>query len=117
MRNAVAASWHRLRHPDDGGCSLCSLTRGVRGENPRWRRYLDSLPEPVRALTRDRFRAEHAASSWRNIELPVILVESDGHLQTALTAAQIRRCSSVKELVDTLDQALKNNRGRAGRTR
>jgi hypothetical protein len=106
LRNRLVTSWKRLRHPHNGSCALCGLTRGVRGVNPRWQAHLDALPEPVRTLTRDQFRADHAASSWRTIDLPAILVQTGPHLDRVVMAAEIRRTTSVKELIDRLDAGL-----------
>ena len=106
LRNRVAAAWSRLRHRNAAPCSLCGLTRGLRGVNPRWQAHLDTLSEPVHTLTRDQFRADHAASSWRNIGLPVILVQTGAHIDRVVSAAEIRKSTTVRELIDKLDAGL-----------
>jgi hypothetical protein len=115
LRERVAGSWRRLRHPHTAPCALCTLTRGVRGTNPRWRAYLDGLSEPVQTQTRDQFRADHASSSWRNIALPVILLQTGSHLERVVSAAEIRKSSTVKELIERLDAALQAHPADAGR--
>lgn len=104
--NAAKAAWRRLRTPSMTGCPLCAITRGVRGTNPRWQRYLDSLEYPVRSVNRDQFRAEHAPSWWRTIELPAILLEDGAQLERLVTAAEIRRATTVTELIAAVDKAL-----------
>jgi hypothetical protein len=105
VTGAVGA-WKRLKSPDTFPCALCSLTRGVRGVNPTWQRHLDTLSEPVHTLSRDQFRAEHASSSWRNLNLPVILLQTGSKIEKLVSAAEIRKTSSVKELINKLDAAL-----------
>lgn len=105
VTGAVGA-WKLLKHPDTFPCALCTLTRGVRGVNPTWQRHLDTLSEPVHTLTRDQFRAEHASSSWRNLAFPVILLQTDAKIVKLVSASEIRKASSVKELIDKLDAAL-----------
>jgi hypothetical protein len=107
--NAAVGTWKRLRNPSSAPCALCALTRGVRGVNPRWQAFLDSLDEPVHRQTRDQFRADHASSYWRTIELPAILVRTGSHLEKLVTAAEIRRSTTVKELIDRLDAALRTH--------
>ena len=106
LRNRLVATWERLRHPHNAPCALCGLTRGVRGVNPRWQAHLNALSEPVRTMTRDEFRADHASSSWRNIDLPAILVQTGPHIDRVVMAAEIRRATTVKELIDKLDAGL-----------
>jgi hypothetical protein len=107
--NGAVGAWKRLRSPHAAPCSLCALTRGVRGVNPRWQTYLDSMSEPVQTLTRDRFRADHASSSWRNLDLPVILVQTGSHIERLVSAGEIRKSTTVKQLIDRLDVALRKN--------
>ncbi len=114
LASYVAATWRRLRHPHAAPCSLCTLTRGVRGVNPRWQSYLDSLTEPVQTLTRDQFRADHASSSWRTVALPVILVQTGPHLQRVVSAADIRSSATVKELIAKLEAGLRAHPAQPG---
>jgi hypothetical protein len=115
LRNRMAATWKRLRHPHGAPCSLCALTRGVRGVNPMWQSHLDALSEPVQQLTRDQFRADHASSSWRTIGLPVILVQTGPHIDRVVSAAEIRKSTTVKELIEKLDTGLAAHPAERGR--
>jgi hypothetical protein len=103
----AASTWRRLRRPDDPPCALCALTRGVRGTNPRWQRYLNSLSEPVHIVSRDEWRAAHASSSWRNIQLPAILLQTGPRLEKLVSAREIRAAATVKELSEKVDEALR----------
>lgn len=103
----VVGAWKRLRGPAAAPCPLCALTRGVRGVNPTWQAHLDSLSEPVHTLTRDRFRAAHASSSWRALDLPAILVKTGPTIERVVSAAQIRASGSVGELIKKLDAGLR----------
>ncbi len=105
VTGAVTA-WKRWTRPHTFPCALCARTRGLRGVNPRWQSYLDSLSEPVHTLNRDQFRAEHPSSSWRNVDLPAILLQTGTTIEMLVTAADIRRCTTVKQLIDKLDEAL-----------
>ncbi len=105
VTGAVGA-WRRLRGPATRVCPLCALTRGVRGVNPTWQAHLDSLSEPVHTLTRDRFRAAHASSSWRAVDLPVILVQTGPQIELLVSASQIRDSRNVGQLIQQLDAAL-----------
>jgi hypothetical protein len=106
LRSAFGG-WRRTRTSEDRSCALCALTRGIRGTNPRWQRYLDSLAEPVHVVTRDQWRADHASSSWRNIELPAILLQTGSKIESLVSAKEIRKSGSVKELSDRIDKALR----------
>lgn len=108
VRGAVGA-WKRLRGPAAAPCPLCALTRGVRGVNPTWQSHLDSLSEPVHTLTRDHFRAAHASSSWRNVDLPVILVQTGPTIERLVSASDIRASKNVSQLIDKLDKALREH--------
>lgn len=100
-------AWRRLTTPADPSCALCALTRGVRGVRPKWRSYLDSLSEPVHTMPRDQFRADHASSAWRTIALPAILLQTGPTLERLVSANEIRRSTTLKELTDRIDEALK----------
>ena len=100
-------TWQRLRRPHDPPCALCALTRGVRGTNPRWQGYLDSLSEPVHVVTRDQWRADHPSSSWRNIELPAILLQTGQQIESLVSAKEIRKSTTIKDLTDRIDQSLR----------
>jgi hypothetical protein len=115
LRNRLTVTWKRLRHPHAPPCPLCGLTRGVRGVNPKWQAHLDTLSEPVHTLTRDQFRADHASSSWRNIGLPVILVQTGNHIDRVVSAGDIRKSTTVKELIDKLDAGLAAHPAQPGR--
>ena len=104
--NGVAGAWRRLRGSAEATCPLCLLTRGVRGINPSWQRHLDSLSEPVHTLNRDQFRAAHASSSWRSVDLPVILLQTGPSIEKLVSAAEIRSSKSVTQLAAKLDAAL-----------
>jgi len=102
-------AWKRLRGPATVPCPLCALTRGVRGVNPTWQAHLDSLSEPVHTLPRDRFRAAHAASSWRTVDLPVILLQTGPAIERLVSAEEIRTSTTVGQLIQKLDEALRSH--------
>lgn len=102
----MAQTWHRLRQPQDPDCALCALTRGVRGTSPRWQRVLDSLPDPVHEVNRDQWRADHASSSWRNIEFPAILLQTGSKIDKLVSAREIRKSTTIKELAAKINEAL-----------
>ncbi len=106
LANAARDVWHRLNSPQTYPCPLCKLTYGVRGMNPRWRRFIESLPIAVTFLHRDRFRADHAASSWRYVELPVALLEIGRELEELVSAEEFRRTRSIDGLIGRVQRAL-----------
>jgi hypothetical protein len=106
LLNAARDIWHRLRSPQTYPCDLCRLTYGVRGMNQRWRAFLDSLDRPVVFVHRDEFRAQHSASSWRNVDLPVALLQTDRHLQMLVSAERIRSARTLKRLMAEVSEAL-----------
>jgi hypothetical protein len=106
VRNAVGV-WKRLSRPHDPPCALCALTRGVRGVSPQWKKYLDSQSEPVHDVMRDQWRADHASSSWRNIALPAILLQTGPKLERLVSAKEISKSATIKELTDKIDEALR----------
>lgn len=104
---SAVGAWRRLRSPARSSCPLCVLTRGVRGVNPRWQAYLDTLSEPVQSINRDRFRADHASSSWRNVDLPAILVQTGPTIERIVSAAELRKTKTVKELIEKVNAGLR----------
>lgn len=104
--NTAMDAWKRLRGPAVIPCPLCALTRGVRGVNPTWQRHLDTLSEPVHTVRRDEFRAAHASSSWRSVDLPAILLETGPLIELLVSAADIRSSTNVASLIAKLDAAL-----------
>ena len=102
----VKSSLQRLRSPDDAPCALCALTRGVRGTNPSWQRYVDALPDPAHVVNRDQWRADHASSSWRNIDLPAVLLQTGSKIEKLVGAKEIRKSATLKDLMNKIDEAL-----------
>jgi hypothetical protein len=102
---AAAAWWRRLSSPTPP-CAICALTRGVRGVNPRWQTFLDSLSEPVHSLNRDQFRTAHAPSYWRAIALPAILVQTGSQIDRVVSAPDILRAQNVRELIAKVEEGL-----------
>ena len=111
--NALRDTWLRLRSPQTYPCQLCKLTVGVRGMNPRWKRFLDSLDLPVVFMHRDEFRSAYAASSWRNVDLPVALLQSGRGLEVVVSAGQMRRATTAKELIASVRAGLETRRASA----
>lgn len=105
--NSLVGTWRRVTSPARSGCQLCILTRGVRGVNPRWQSYLNTLSEPVQSINRDRFRADHASSSWRNVDLPAILLQTGPKIERIVSAGEVRKSKTVKELIDKVDAGLR----------
>lgn len=74
--------------------------------NPRWRAFLDSQSEPVHEMNRDQFRAAHAPSFWRAIDLPAILLQTGPTLERVVSANEIRKCQTLKELMDKVTEGI-----------
>lgn len=99
LLNSVRDVWHRARSPQTYPCQLCRLTYGVTGMNGRWREFTESLDVPVVFLHRDEFRFEYASSSWRNVDLPVALLQVGRSLREVVPAQQIRQAQTLKALM------------------
>lgn len=107
LLNRARAAWRRIVGPNR--CALCALTRGVRGVNPRWQQFLDSQSEPVHDMNRDQFRAEHAPSSWRSIDVPAILLQTGSSLDRVVGANEIRKCENLRELMEKVEEGIRKH--------
>ncbi|MGH3473125.1 MAG: hypothetical protein ACRDPG_13905 [Nocardioidaceae bacterium] len=104
--NAIRERWQRAASPDTFPCHLSLLTCGVWGTNAHWRSFLDGLPFPARVLHRDTFRADYASSSWRNVDLPVVLLQTGRSLQKLVSADEIRAAKTRKQIEVAVTAAL-----------
>lgn len=74
--------------------------------NSRWHEFTESLDLPVVFLHRDEFRFEYASSSWRNVDLPVALLQVGRSLREVVPAEQIRRAETLKGLMRAVKTGL-----------
>jgi hypothetical protein len=102
--NALLDAVHKAVSPGTYACHLCAVSYGPLTMRRAWRDYLAALRVPVECLHRDAF---HARYGHLSLPLPTILRQrSDGPLEVALSAAEIKSLRSVDELMRALSAKL-----------
>lgn len=104
---AVGDAIHKLVSPATYPCSLCAISYGAVAMRPAWRRYLRTLPHPVRFLHRQGFARAYPGL---DVALPAILRDDGGAPRVLVDAATLNGIADVDELIRMLDQALASPR-------
>ncbi len=104
LLNGVMDSIHKIVSPDTYECALCAVTYGVASMKKDWRAYLKTLPVDVHFYHKADFL--HAHPDQSETDLPAIGIESGDQIEILVGAAAIKKCTTVGELIVTLDGAL-----------
>ena len=104
--NAINDWAHKIFSPATYECPLCRFTYGLSGMLKPWKLFLERQPCPVEFLYRPYFRKAHPGFAAE--ALPLVLVESQGRLQTLLTAAEIAEVAGLEPLIGRMQVRLAN---------
>lgn len=97
-------SFHKALSPSTYPCGLCALTYGHFAMRSEWKAWLAALPVPHAFIYRAAFReAWPSAATWA---LPLVALETDGHLEPVLQAADFDRMNALADLIGALDERL-----------
>jgi hypothetical protein len=95
----ILDSVHKTLSPATYACSLCAITYGAFTMDRRWRAWLQALPVPSVFYHKD-------DSPYRDIALPVVLVERAGEVEVLASAAQLNELGSVDALIAEIEARL-----------
>jgi hypothetical protein len=94
--SAVLDTLHKIFSPYTYACRLCGITYGLTKMSPVWKSFLDSLPMEKIILHRDEFEA---SDFYREVALPVILKEHNGHMETVVSAEDFEGLYTAEDLI------------------
>ena len=103
---AVADFVTRFVAPDKYSCNLCMVTYGPVFKKQSWREFLDTLPNKKIFLHRDEFLKQYP--EYRDIELPVILTDFGGKLETLVSVEEINKVQNTEGLKKLITKKLHN---------
>jgi hypothetical protein len=90
---------HKTLSPATYPCSLCAITYGSFAMDRRWRAWLKALPVPSVFYHKD-------DSPYRDIALPVVLVERGEQVETLVSATRLNALKSVDALIAEIERLL-----------
>ena len=93
--NALTDAAHKIFSPHTYSCNLCALTHSNFGMRTEWKRFIQSLDQPVEFLHADELKDSYGI---RGVSLPVILKKEDGRLEAFIDADTINACRSIDDL-------------------
>ncbi|UVO55274.1 hypothetical protein [Sphingomonas sp. SUN039] len=99
IAQAIMDSVHKTLSPSTYPCSLCAITYGAFTMDPRWRAWLKALPVPSMFYHKD-------DSPYRDLALPVVLVERSGQVETLVSAERLDLLSTVDALIAEIEARL-----------
>ena len=92
-------SVHKTLSPATYPCSLCAITYGSVRMHPKWRTWLKALPFPVVFYHKDDM-------PFKDIALPVVLIERSGQSETLIDAATLDALGSLDALIALMESRL-----------
>jgi len=96
--NALNDWAHKFFSPETYECRLCRYTYGVTGMLPAWKTFLERQPFPTVFIYRPDFRKKYP--EYRDVALPLILVEKDGRIDVLLLAEEIGETGGIISLIN-----------------
>ena len=101
----IMDSIHKTMSPSTYPCSLCAITYGAFTMDRRWRAWLKALPMPSLFYHKD-------DSPYRDVALPVVLVERRGQVEPLVPADRLNALDSVDALIAAIEVQLQAMRSR-----
>jgi hypothetical protein len=105
IAQGIIDSIHKTVSPSTYPCSLCAITYGTFTMDRRWRAWLKALPATSLFYHKD-------DSPYRDIALPVVLIERGEQIETLLPAARLDALHSVDALIADIEARLQAMRSR-----
>ena len=103
--NAVKDAVWKVVRPATYPCSLCALTYGWVSMRPRWRRFLERLPQAKVFHHKDDFAAAFPGLA---VALPVILLAEDGAPpQVLVSAAELDALPDLPALIALVEARIR----------
>lgn len=91
---------HKIINPETYSCNLCSLTFGNFKENSRWKEFREKSSAEMVFLHRDEFEGKYK----RSFNYPVILKETDGILEIAISKEELENFEDIEKLIEAVSE-------------
>jgi len=105
IAQGIMDSIHKTLSPASYPCSLCAITYGTFTMDRRWRDWLKALPVPSLFYHKD-------DTPYPDVDLPVVLVERGGQVETIVSAERLGTLPSVDALIAEIETRLQPMRSR-----
>jgi hypothetical protein len=99
IAQGILDSVHKTLSPATYPCSLCAITYGAFAMDRHWRAWLKALPVPSVFYHKD-------DSPYRDLALPVVLVERGTEIETLVSAERLNTLGSVDALIAEIEGLL-----------
>jgi hypothetical protein len=99
----IMDSIHKTLSPATYPCDLCAITYGSFRMDPKWKAWLKAQSFESVFYHRPDFRAAYPDVT---VDLPVILVECEGRVETLVGATEFRSAASVDKLIALIESRL-----------
>jgi hypothetical protein len=99
----IMDSIHKTLSPATYPCDLCAITYGAFSMNPKWKAWLKAQPFESVFYHRPDFRTAYPDVT---VDLPVILVDRDGQVETLIAATEFKGAASVDQLIALIESRL-----------
>ncbi len=99
----IMDSIHKTVAPATYPCSLCAITYGIVRMDPRWKAWLKAQPFEIVFYHRPDFRAAYPELL---VDLPAILIDREGALETLVAAEEFAAAATVDKLIAMIEQRL-----------
>lgn len=104
--NALTDWAHKIFSPSTYECPLCRHTYGVRGMLMPWKTFLERQPFRTEFLYRPDFRTKYP--QFKDVALPLILVEKGEDLDVLALADEIQETNNLEGLIRLVETKLEN---------
>ncbi len=99
----IMDSIHKTLSPATYPCDLCAITYGAFSMNPAWKAWLKAQSFESVFYHRPDFRA---AFPDVRVDLPVVLIERNGGIETLVAATEFKNAWSVEALITLIESRL-----------
>lgn len=99
----IMDSIHKTLSPATYPCDLCAITYGAVRMDPKWKAWLKAQPFESVFYHRLDFRA---AFPTLDVELPAILIEREGSVETLVAADEFKQAPTVDALIALIETRL-----------
>jgi hypothetical protein len=103
MTAGIMDSIHKTLSPATYPCDLCAITYGALRMDPTWKAWLKAQSFESVFFHRPDFRAAYPDVG---VDLPVILVEREGRVETLVAATEFRGAANVDQLIALIESRL-----------
>jgi hypothetical protein len=99
----ILDSIHKALSPATYPCNLCAITYGAVRMDSKWQAWLKAQAFDSVFFHRPDFRAAYPDMT---VDLPVILIEQAGKVETLVAATEFKSAASVDKLIALIESRL-----------